>query len=183
MKWNNQPARYNISAGKQRDAEGSVEGTIDHPDQFSAHSSLVTMAKEGMVKLRQLYPGWNWAIQINEKGHVMHVFNLMLHDTWGYLIRHVEFEHEPSRDVFMRAGGEILERFGQKRGRFDYGRYMAWPRDLRGKLVPLLQGTRDAGSIKEMKKRDLNDRIAKAARDGTLHTHVDANGRVCVGLQ
>lgn len=170
LKWNpTRPARP--------DPEGAPEGEIVNPNDFLEHSSLVVVAKDGAETLNQHFPGHLWAIQINAKGRVFHVFNHALHDQWGYLIRADEVIHQGSiRRVFLKAGGEILERFGLKRGRLDPMAYAALPKDLKGRCIPIINDLEIAAAKKEMRKR----RIVEAIKAGMIHQ--DSSGRVLVAV-
>ena len=158
------------------DPEGAPEGAISDPRDFLEHSSLITVAKDGAAVLDKHFPGWLWAIQINAKGRVFHVFNHALHDQWGYLIRADEVEHGETRSVFLRAGGEILERFGLPRRGMDPQRLALLPRDLKGRCIPIINDLIHAAAKKEMKKR----KIAEAL--GAGHYIQDVNGRVIVAI-
>jgi len=161
LKWNATP---------NPDPIGEPEGEISHPDQFDNHSSLVLCVKDGMRLLQKYYPGHKWGIQLNEKGRMISVFNLLLHDVWGYTIRADEVEHDPRRRRFLTAGGELLERFGLRPGKFDLHAYAALPKDIKGRCIPIISDLEHANARKEMKKRKLADAIARG------HFMVDANG-------
>ena len=164
------------TGGNVRDRLGEPEGEIEHPSQFRNHASLVIFAKDGMAILQRNYPGWRWAIQLNEFGGVIHVFNHLLHDTWGYLIRTKDFQNQSSRKVFMHAGGELLARFGMPRGRFDYATWKAAPREPKGWLLPChIDDLRDARSKREV----LRQKIARALKEGRSAQY---DGRIVVGV-
>jgi hypothetical protein len=166
LKWN-RPVRPDGPAGEP-------EGEISNPDQFDNHASLVILAKDGMAMLNKHFPDHMWAIQINERGHVLNVFNHALHDQWGYVLRTVEVEHDPTRKCFLRAGGEILERFGMPRGKFDLHIYAALKKDVRGCCLPILNDLERADAKKALRKRA----ITEAVQAGNLYT--DHLGRVLV---
>ena len=165
LKWN-RPIRP--------DGVGEAEGEVDHPDEFDAHSSLRIVAKEGMNLLQLHYPGHLWAIQINVFGRMFNIFNHALHDMWGYTIRADEVEHEPTRRRFVTAGGELLERFGLRRGRFNIDEYARLRKDIRGRCIPILNDLEHAAAKKELRKRA----IVEAIEQG--NTIVDSRGRTLV---
>jgi hypothetical protein len=152
LKWNRPASHY--------DPAGEPEGEIDNPEDFQNHASLIILAKDGMDMLQKHYPGHLWAVQINECGHVLYVFNHALHSRWGYVLRTVEVEHDPSRRCFLRAGGEILERFGMPRGRFDVHIYAALKKDVLGQCIPVLSDKETADAKKYLRKRAIDDAIA-----------------------
>jgi hypothetical protein len=155
---------------------GEPVGEISDPEEFDNHASLKILAKDGMALLHKHYPGWTWAIQINERGGMMNVFNFELHDTWGYTIRTIEAEHDPKRRVFLIAGGEILERFGFERKGIDYARLVQMKRDPRGMGIPILSDLEHAAARKTLKRR----RIVEAIEGNNCIT--DAAGRVLVRM-
>lgn len=171
LKWNTTKQENPL-----RDTGGSPEGEITDPNDFVEHSSLVVAAKEGANALNSKYPGWLWAIQINAKGRVFHLFNHALHDQWGYLLHADDLEHGNARKAFIKAGGEILERFGLPRAGMNPQRLAAVPRDLRGRAIPIIDDLRHAAARKEMQKR----KLIKAIEQG--HVIQGADGSVLVGV-
>lgn len=170
MKWNPLPTAINP------DPLGEPEGEILDPKEFKNHSSLVTCAAEGGKALQKHYPGWAWAIQINQFGRMINVYNHALHKGWGYAIRADEIEHGNAYRAFVRAGGEILERFGLPRCPFNMESYMALPRDFTGQCIPILNDLDSPAAKKELRKRKLNEAITA----GRIYT--DSVGRVLVNV-
>lgn len=162
MKWN--PPAYGAI---NPDSAGEPEGEVDHPDKIQARGLLVNLARDGMALLHKHYPGWQWAIQINQFGGMMNVFNLHLHDTWGYAIRIIEAERDPSRNIFVKAGGEILERFKMPRAGISMSRLMAMKRDHRGRGVPHLSDLEHA-SAQRMRRQK---RISEALMSGRVRVN------------
>jgi hypothetical protein len=169
LKWN-APVRPDGPAGEP-------EGLIFHPDMFDNHASLVILAKDVMDLLHRHYPGHAWAVQINEFGRMLNIFNTLLHPVWGYTIRASDIMDDPRREKAVLAGGEILERFGLKRGMLDMEAYNALPKDPRGNCFPILSGLETAAAKKELRKRALDEAI-DAGR-----TFIDEQGRVIVGVK
>lgn len=182
LKWNvptimNKPAHMRDS---YRDALKEPEGNISDPEMFSNHASLKILAKDCMTKLQQHYPGWHWAIQINQFGGMLNIFCLDLHDTWAYTIRIIEVEHDPTRRRFLMAGGEVLERFGFRRGPVDWEKLAAMPRDLKGRGFPILSDLENASAKRARRKQKLDKAIAQAMLSGQYF--FGADGRVNVGV-
>jgi len=90
----------------------------------STCASDMILAKEMADTLNTHYPGHLWAINVDGKNGVANVHDLMLNGQWGYRLKLVNIysASEFKRDV-IRAGGEILERFKMRRGRFDESQY------------------------------------------------------------
>lgn len=172
IKWNASP--------RPDGPAGEPEGEITHPDNFDNHASLVIVAKEGMKYLVAAYPGHMWAFQINQFGRMFNIFNHCFHDVWGYTIRADEVEHDITRRRFITAGGELLERFGHPRGKFDVELWATMPKDLRGNCLPILSDLEHAYARKVLRKRALDAKIDEAIRTG--HYIVDAQGRTLVNV-
>jgi hypothetical protein len=163
-----------------RDPAGEPEGEITHPDLFQNHASLVIVAKEGMKYLVAAYPGHMWAIQINQFGRMFNIFNHCFHDIWGYTIRADEVEHDVTRKRFITAGGELLERFGHPRGKFDIDVWAKLPKDAKGNTIPIINDLEHAAARSTMRKRNLAAKIDAAIEQG--HCIVDAQGRTLVNI-
>lgn len=78
------------------------------------------------------YPGHEWHVAID--GGLMKIRSMNLSTNYGYVIRLDEMD--PSPEGFdkpvMRAGGEILERYGMPAQKMDIQIWQDLPRDLRG---------------------------------------------------
>jgi hypothetical protein len=172
MKWH-QPAYGSVNPDRHAEPEGEVQ----RPDQLKVRALLVNLARDGMALLHKHYPGWHWAIQINQFGGMMNIFNLHLHDTWGFAIRIIEAERDPSRNIFVKAGGDILERFKMPRRGIDFSLLVTMKRDLRGRGIPHLSDLEHA-SAKRMRRQK---RIDAAIRAGRVRRN-PISGAIEVGL-
>lgn len=85
---------------------------ISDPRQLKVHASLAIVTKDIGEILDKQFPGWAWVVSPDQQGQIINVFNLHLHDEWGFTIRTVEIHNDPRRRLAYRAGREILERFG-----------------------------------------------------------------------
>lgn len=94
------------------------------------------MAKVVTHRLMQFYPGHFWAVNADIAHGVINIFNMHISTTHGYvLIVHDWLKERVVADDVIRAGGEILERAGMRRGRFDAAEYAALPRDFKGDVI------------------------------------------------
>lgn len=101
---------------------------IPKTEQFIYLDQLT--AKRVGEKLEQKYPGWLWAVHVMDG--VVSIKSLRVSGLYGYVLHEDQIDND-GRAV-VHAGGEILERFGQKRGPFDYTTWMNTPMDVRGTL-------------------------------------------------
>ena len=88
------------------------------------------LAKNVAETLEKNYPGWFWAVNVMDG--VVTVKSLRLSGNWGFVI-HADKIDNDYRIVVM-AGGEILERFRQKRGKFNNTLYNDLEMNTKGQL-------------------------------------------------
>lgn len=163
-------AKASLTSGK-KDPHGEAEGVVHTPAELTKHNhaSTVILCKDIADILVKQYPDWAWAVQPQEIGQVINVFNLNLHSEYGYTIRMDDIMHDPHRKQAYRAGGEILARFGMPR-KMDRALLAAAPRDLRGNCIP------DISDFKSKKERQ-NAEIAHGLATGKMDVVEDEEGR------
>ena len=76
------------------------------------------------------YPGHEWMVDI--AGGIMNIRSGNLSTSYGWRQRLDEMEPRSFDKQIMRAGGEILERFGMPAQKMDIQIWKELPRDLRG---------------------------------------------------
>lgn len=88
------------------------------------HANDVLMAKTASEDLCRAYPGWMWGVHVDGEAGLCDIKNFNLSGNWGYRLKLSDIYSASSfqADV-IRAGGEILERFHQARGKFDAQRW------------------------------------------------------------
>jgi hypothetical protein len=119
------------------DPHGEAEGVITNPKDFdtSIHGSTQILCKDIAEILVKYYGGWAWAVQPNDFGQIINIYNLNLHTEFGYTIRMVDIMNDPKRREAVKGGHEILRRFSMP-DRFDAAAVMAMPRDVKGQGIP-----------------------------------------------
>lgn len=119
------------------DEGAEPEGVITNPNELdsSYHGSTAILCKDIAEILVKRYGGWAWAVQPNEFGQIINVYNLHCHTEFGYTIRMVDIMNDPSRREAVRAGGEILRRFRMP-DRFNAARVQEAPRDANNMMIP-----------------------------------------------
>jgi len=70
-------------------------------------------------ELVRLYPGHGWEVHVDIKNGICNIFNRHMSALHGYRWRLQEINLSSLTSDVMRIGGEILERFGLSRERFD----------------------------------------------------------------
>ena len=89
-----------------------------------------TLAKNVAEKLEEKYPGWLWAVNVMDG--VLSVKSMRLSGNWGFVLHTDKIDNDYK--MVVMAGGEILERFRQKRGQFSDTLYNDLVMDTTGKL-------------------------------------------------
>lgn len=85
--------------------------------------------------LNKHYPGHLWAVNVDNVGGVVNIFNMRLSGRWGFTLHLNDVLHDPDLKTVMRAGGELLERYRLKVGRFNQDQYDSLPADFAGNFV------------------------------------------------
>jgi|TARA_R100001530_G_scaffold65934_3_gene47200 hypothetical protein len=88
------------------------------------------LAKNVAEKLEEKYPGWLWAVSVTDG--VVGVKSMLLSGNWGFILHADKIDNDYK--MVVMAGGEILERFKQKREGFDSTKYNDLTMDAKGKL-------------------------------------------------
>ena len=92
----------------------------------------IDMCKAFSTVLVTLYPGHLW--EVGMIGNMVYIKNLRLNKEMGYKIHINDIDVEGK--ALMRVGGEILERFSQRRGRVDTDSLGTLKRNIRGDSLP-----------------------------------------------
>lgn len=88
------------------------------------------LLKHALALLERHYPGFIWGCEII--GGLLRVRNASFHGRFGFTIELLKYTDRK----LIWAGGEILERFRQRRGRVDYDAIDELPTNVRGEQIP-----------------------------------------------
>lgn len=95
----------------------------------------LVMAKQMADTLHRHYPGHLWAVTCDGAKGVADVRNLALSGRWGFrIILPAIYSASDFDRMVMRAGGEVLERFRQRRCRIDHEALNAEPLNFAGDM-------------------------------------------------
>jgi len=95
------------------------------------------LAKNAAEMLHKHYPGHLWAVAVD--GYFLDVRNLYLDGRWGFRLAIPKFYSSSDWDKqVVRAGGEILERYRQRRARADEAALHNLPTNFAGLHKPEL---------------------------------------------
>lgn len=142
------------------------DGIVTTASQLQARASTVLLVKDIADKLERLYPGWLWAVQPDERGGVINIFSMRLSMRWGYRLHTKNVQQDPHRRDAMRAGGEILDRFGMPRGRYDRSKWQAAKRYIGSVAMDIS----DRSQQEQRRYRD--DEFTRAVRSGEIELKV-----------
>ena len=101
---------------------------IERAETFNVHD--YSTAKNVAEHLEKKYPGWLWAV--HSQDGIVTVKSMMLSGNWGFVMHEDKIDND-YRSV-VRAGGEILERYNQSRGKFKQDDYQELTMDRKGQL-------------------------------------------------
>ena len=143
---------------------------VSRPSELLGISaSLAIIVKDTADKLEKLYPGWLWTLNPDEFAGMLYLYSLRLSGEYGYKMKIGDIENDETRGFAMRAGGELLERFGCPRKAFK-PRYLADKiQDVRGNYIP------DQTDKSQKAQKQDRDRVINAAvTEGIIEfRHVD----------
>ena len=124
---------------------------IFDPNTLDVDASLANLTKRYGEALEKQYPGWLWMINPDQDGGVIYIYSLRLSGEWGYVLKTGEVENDAHGKAAIRAGGEILERFGIRRGKYKRKLLRGKITNLRGDYIPDIT---DKSSRQQKKRRD-----------------------------
>jgi hypothetical protein len=165
-----QRAKYLTISGK-KDPHGEAEGVVRQPSQLEKHNhaSTVILCKDVADTLVKRFPDWLWAVQPQEFGGVINIYNHNLHTDYAYTLKMDDLTDPGARKRWVhRAGGEILRRFKQP-DRMHPDKLAEAPRDLKGNCIP------DISDI-ATKKQQQEAEIAMGLATGRMEIVTDEVG-------
>jgi hypothetical protein len=128
------------------------------PTTLDVSGSLEVVTKRAGAALEKKYPGWWWCLNPDEEAGVFYIYSLRLSGEWGYVVKTSEMQETPAKTAIM-AGGEILERYNIRRGKYKRSLLLDKMVDLRGNYIPDIT--------------DRHSKSQKAIRDRALTKAID----------
>lgn len=98
---------------------------------LDATPSEALLMRDVMAVLNRHYPGFLWVVDLS--GGLLTVNAPQLSGSMGFIIKMRDFTFHR----VVMAGGELLERYRQRRARIDPDAVRHLPRTIRGDAVPL----------------------------------------------
>jgi hypothetical protein len=96
-----------------------------------------TLCNTAGAVLARAYPGYNWAVRVEEANGMFYILCTDLAGDWGYRgkVGNVYSSSSFEKEVLM-AGGGILEHFGAPRRKADHALLAGLPTDFTGRVLP-----------------------------------------------
>ena len=104
-----------ISRGPRHDFMPAQYIVNDHPEEEKQKAEDTRLAEDVLRKLLHHYPGHPWWVQVPPNQGVVIIKHCMLSGLYGMVIHTKDLNTDPNMRQVVRFGGEILERWGQKR--------------------------------------------------------------------
>ena len=126
------------------DAQEHIQGLPDQTiiEQYLAPNDVafdihkdydMWCARRGMALLKTYYPGHFWQVESDVKRHLFKISIPILMGVCNWYVINLR-THELTPENVREAGGNILERYKLKRGRFELGAFLE-AREKHSKLV------------------------------------------------
>ena len=119
---------YFMLQKKETKGRDEMSFDIEKANIFSLNDH--TLAKNVAETLEKKYPGWFWAVNVMDG--IVTVKSLRISGNWGFVMHADKIDNDYK--MVVMAGGEILERFRQKRGKFNNTLYNDLNMDAKGQL-------------------------------------------------
>jgi hypothetical protein len=145
------------------------------PGDLIAHASLEIICKDVADLLVKHYPGFLWGVAPDQRGGVLNIFCLNFSTQWGYTIYIDQIQDDPRRRIVLKAGDEILRRFGYPLNRYDPLAMANVPRNIYGDAIP------DTSGLKKTKQNTRAEIELAIANDRAV-TSVDSDGNEIIGI-
>lgn len=153
----------------------AVEAWVHNVEDLVLSENLKLLVKGAADALERHYPGWLWCIRPDEGGGIVDLFALRISGRLGYTLHTRNLQEDEDFKCVMRAGGELLERFGFPRGRYTAD---AWRRQkmVLGQFVP------DISDKKRGDRRVMQTDALRTAMN-TGHARLSLNPSVAEALR
>ena len=142
-------------------------GSITDIESMVASANLINLIKRAGETLERHFPRWLWQLRPDEHGGIVDIFSLRLSARLAYTLHLPTLQNDPNLRCIVKAGGEILERFGFRRVPYSYAE---WRRreQLLGQFIP------DVSDLPPAMRRAMNtDRLQVAVKHGHAKICID----------
>lgn len=153
------------------DPHGDPQGLTDDPAKlYGVNASTMIILKDCADLLSRTMPGFHWAVQPDQRGGIINVFCLNFSGRWGYRIKLEHIQEDPHRREIIKAGREILARFGWHGTKYSAEQMATIPRDNRGEAIPIVSGlTQTRQTRKALIQRAIAEGRAGIVQDASMN--------------
>lgn len=98
--------------------EPGEKGNLNDLAEQQRAIQAMALAKEIGDKLHEHYPGYPWAVSVNNGSTqgTVNIYNWALSQRYGYVLHLTTVQNDPTLKCVLLAGGELLERGRLLRG-------------------------------------------------------------------
>lgn len=90
-----------------------------HPESFNQRRDY-PLERRALTLLNHHYPDGDWFVEVDVLGGVMKILSRKLSNTHGYILFLDKLVTDPDLHRVKMAGGQMYERAGRRRGKWDY---------------------------------------------------------------
>jgi hypothetical protein len=148
-----------------KDEFGDPEGWAHRPTDLLIGANLMGLVKQCGDVLESHYPGWMWVIEPDERGGIVNVSSMRFPPVNlkrpGFTLHISTIQTDIAQHKLMMFAGELIERFGCRRGAYNSEHWMAVNRACVAKYGAFVPDATDqsAGVQKSLRADAIRDGI------------------------
>jgi len=106
-------------------------------DDIKGNHQEMDIAKDVSNVLSNEYPEHLWAVNVDIKNGICAVYNLRLSGNYGFMLHlnNLLIDRKSAVALVKKSGGELLERYQVRRGKYNEEEYSQLHSDSAGKLI------------------------------------------------
>lgn len=113
---------HDMTLTTQHESQVEADGVTPIEDPYKDFDLFV--ARNVIKDLMRVYPGYPWCVESDTKGHLLKISIPVLMGVTHWYVFNLT-KDEATTGAVLLAAGELLERYGCRRGRFQLDEYLA----------------------------------------------------------
>lgn len=113
---------HDMTLTTQHESEVEADGVTPIADPLAEYD--IWVARRTIQLLLRVYPGYPWCVESDTKGHLLKISIPVLMGCANWYLINLK-QTELTQGAILLAGGELLERYGCSRGKFQLDEYLA----------------------------------------------------------
>jgi hypothetical protein len=101
----------------------AVDQVVTDVNDLVGTANLIVLVKRVADTLDRAYPEWGWCVAPDEANGVINISCVRISNRVVYTLHTKNLQNDPQLKRVVKAGGEYLERFGFRRGRYTYAEW------------------------------------------------------------